>query len=168
MAKMTKCKTCGADMASSAKVCPACGAKNSKPIYKRVWFWIVVVIVVVIIASAAGGGKTSGESTQQSATAQTESVSTPKPEKYEIVGDLTTSSDAFSYSISGVIKNNSGKDLTYLQVEFNLYDANGNQLGTALANIDNLAKDGTWKFKAVGIDTDNAVASYKLAEITGY
>lgn len=28
MDKMTKCKTCGADIAKSAKVCPACGAKQ--------------------------------------------------------------------------------------------------------------------------------------------
>ena len=31
MSKMIKCKTCGADIASSAKSCPGCGAKNKKP-----------------------------------------------------------------------------------------------------------------------------------------
>ena len=39
MSKMKKCDTCGAEIAESAKRCPACGAKNKKPIYKRVWFW---------------------------------------------------------------------------------------------------------------------------------
>ena len=28
-----------------------------KPIYKRVWFWIVVVVVIGAIGSAANGGK---------------------------------------------------------------------------------------------------------------
>lgn len=33
MAKMKKCATCGADIASSAKACPKCGATNKKPIF---------------------------------------------------------------------------------------------------------------------------------------
>lgn len=44
----------------------------------------------------------------------------------------------------------------------------GNQIGTALANVNNLEKDGTWKFKALGMDVDGEIDSYKLAEITGY
>lgn len=50
MNKMTKCKSCGADITSSAKHCPSCGAKNKKPIYKRVWFWILVVVLLIAIA----------------------------------------------------------------------------------------------------------------------
>lgn len=49
MSKMTKCKSCGADIASSAKRCPSCGAKNKKPIYKRVWFWILMVVLLIAI-----------------------------------------------------------------------------------------------------------------------
>ena len=49
MNKMTKCKSCGADIASSAKHCPSCGAKNKKPIYKRVWFWILIVVLLIAI-----------------------------------------------------------------------------------------------------------------------
>lgn len=49
MSKMTKCKSCGGDIASSAKRCPSCGAKNKKPIYKRVWFWILVVVLLIAI-----------------------------------------------------------------------------------------------------------------------
>lgn len=45
--KMVKCKSCGADIASSAKHCPSCGAKNKKPIYKRVWFWILMVVLLI-------------------------------------------------------------------------------------------------------------------------
>lgn len=52
MAKMTKCKTCGAEIAKNAKVCVACGAKNKK----INWIlWAIVAVVVVIIASSAGG-----------------------------------------------------------------------------------------------------------------
>lgn len=47
--KIIKCKSCGADIASSAKHCPSCGAKNKKPIYKRIWFWILMVILLIAI-----------------------------------------------------------------------------------------------------------------------
>ena len=53
--KMTVCKSCGSEIASSAKTCPKCGAKNKKPIYKRVWFWILVAVLVLGIGGAAGG-----------------------------------------------------------------------------------------------------------------
>lgn len=41
------CKTCGATIAKNAKSCPKCGAKNKKPIYKRVWFWILIALVLI-------------------------------------------------------------------------------------------------------------------------
>lgn len=64
MNKMINCKTCGAEIAASAKSCPSCGAKNKPPIYKRVWFWLVIVFVVIpIIGGIAGGG---GDSTNSS------------------------------------------------------------------------------------------------------
>ncbi|NFN18342.1 DUF3862 domain-containing protein [Clostridium botulinum] len=56
MSKMIKCKTCGADIASSAKTCPSCGAKNKKPFYKKWWVWFIVVIVLI---GAAGSGANS-------------------------------------------------------------------------------------------------------------
>lgn len=60
--KMTKCKSCGNDLASSAKSCPNCGAKNKKPVFKKWWFWLIIVIVLIGIISAAGGGEdTNGE-----------------------------------------------------------------------------------------------------------
>ena len=55
-----------------------------------------------------------------------------------------------------------------MQVTYNLYDKDGVQLGTALANINNLEANGTWKFKAIGTGEGSQVASYKLVEITGW
>lgn len=54
MSKMKQCKVCSKEIASNAKMCPECGAKNKKPIYKRLWFYIVIFI---IIAAAVGGSK---------------------------------------------------------------------------------------------------------------
>lgn len=49
---MKKCKTCGAAIAKNAKRCPSCGAKNKKPIYKRIWFWILAIAVIAGIATS--------------------------------------------------------------------------------------------------------------------
>ena len=52
--KMVMCRNCGTPMAASAKLCPACGAKNKKPFYKRAWFIILAVIVVAGVISSVG------------------------------------------------------------------------------------------------------------------
>lgn len=72
--KMTKCKSCGNDIASSAKSCPNCGAKNKKPIFKKWWFWVVVVIVVLVIAGSSGDDDNSDVSTTSTNTLQSEVV----------------------------------------------------------------------------------------------
>lgn len=52
--KIKQCKVCGKEIAKSAKVCPYCGAKNKKPIYKRWWF--IVIIVLIVLGALFGGG----------------------------------------------------------------------------------------------------------------
>lgn len=158
MAKIIKCKTCGADMASNAKSCPGCGAKNKKPFYTKFWFWVLVLFVIGV-----AGNPSSSSSSNDAVVSNNQ---TTKKEKFEIVGDVTSESDQFATYISGVIKNNSGKDCSYVQITFNMYDADGNQVGTALDNINNLEKSGTWKFKAMSIEKE--ATSYKLAGITGF
>ena len=55
MSKMINCKSCGAEIASSAKSCPKCGAKNKKPIWKRIWVWILAVIILFAVIGGIGG-----------------------------------------------------------------------------------------------------------------
>ncbi|MDM0529776.1 Ltp family lipoprotein [Clostridium perfringens] len=52
MSKMKKCKVCSKEIASNAKSCPGCGAKNKKAIYKRPWF---IILAIIIIIGAVGG-----------------------------------------------------------------------------------------------------------------
>lgn len=82
--KMTNCKTCGAEIASNAKSCPHCGAKNKKPIFKKWWFWVVVVLIVIVAFS--GGGNDEGTAEQDSvpvsvAVTTTESQPADEPAK---------------------------------------------------------------------------------------
>ncbi len=67
MDKMTNCKICGADIAKSAKICPACGAKQKKPVVLIV---IAVIFAIGIIGAALGGNspeKVGNVGTQSSA-----------------------------------------------------------------------------------------------------
>lgn len=49
MKKLINCKTCGAQMARDAKVCPQCGAKNKMPAWAVFAITILIVIIVVTI-----------------------------------------------------------------------------------------------------------------------
>ena len=71
-----------------------------------------------------------------------------------------------TYTISGMLKNNPAQRPSYVQVSVNLYDEEGNQIGTAMDNINDLEAGGTWKFEAVSWEEGGA--SYRLAEITGF
>lgn len=82
--KMTICKHCGAEIAAGAKTCPKCGGKNKKPIYKRVWFWILVSVLVLGIGGAAGGSGGSDDSSTASSTEQSEAATEEKQEEPKI------------------------------------------------------------------------------------
>ena len=72
----------------------------------------------------------------------------------------------FRNDIVGVVKNNTDKEYDYLQISFTLYDAQGNVIDTAFANVNNIKPGGTWKFEAMFFEED--VASWELDEITGW
>lgn len=102
MSKLIKCKSCEKEISANAKSCPGCGAKNSKPFYKKAWFWILAVIVVAGIGGSGsdepevvskGEGATTETSTTQEDTTQT--VKTFK------VGD-TVELDDFRITVNGV------------------------------------------------------------------
>lgn len=53
---MVICRHCGAKIAKAAKVCPKCGGKNKKPIYKRWWFITLAVLLGISFIGSLGGG----------------------------------------------------------------------------------------------------------------
>lgn len=54
--KMVPCKNCKREIPANAKTCPYCGIKITKPVYKRVWFWIVIVVALIVVIGVIGGG----------------------------------------------------------------------------------------------------------------
>ena len=65
MSKMKICKNCNNAMPANMKICPACGAKNKKPFYKRWWFIFIVIIVLLGIIGSIGDNKKSDDADKQ-------------------------------------------------------------------------------------------------------
>lgn len=87
-----------------------------------------------------------------------------KPE-LELLESHQEKGDFISY-VAGTIKNNNDHKVSYVQIEINLYDKSGAQVGSTMANIANLDAQGTWKFKAMV--TEKTARSYKIKGITAF
>lgn len=72
----------------------------------------------------------------------------------------------FGGEITGTVVNRRSKKLGYVQIKFILYDASGAQVGTALANINDLEPGARWNFKATSFGTK--FKSYKFSELSGF
>lgn len=91
-----------------------------------------------------------------------EPVFVPDLELMEFSGET----DKFNRYVVGKIKNNTDKEYSYVQVEISLYDGEGNQVGSTLDNVNNLAAGGTWKFKAIIIE--DSATKFEIKNITGF
>lgn len=139
---------------------------------------VVIVIVVLVVIAAIGGtsdggsSSTSEGSSQQTAEQQTTQEQTDaedeQDEPYTVTDEELDTSNPYATYITGTLTNNTDNEVSYIQVEYNLYDADGAQIGTALANTNNLKAGGTWKFEAVGTASPDEVASYELVDVTGF
>lgn len=143
--------------------------KKKKPIGKIVLIVVVVLVALGAFGSLSGGDKGSDSSTSAGA-AKTEQTEEKKPEQepYTISDETLDTSNPYDAKITGTLVNNTDEDKSYLQIEYNLYDADGAQIGTALANIDNLKAGGTWKFEASSMENPEDVANWERVDVSGF
>ena len=180
------CKKCNASIPKYAESCPNCGA-NLKPVYKKGWFWVLIVLLVLLVGiggcsaacskavldstntlSTEDGNAPSAKSSSEGADAQ-DSSSSSAAAKYSITDEQLVDKGYGMYSITGTFTNTSGKQYSYVQVEYVLKDASGAQIGTGFANTNNLADGTPWKFEAYcSNSTDEAPASFELSDVTGW
>jgi RNA polymerase subunit RPABC4/transcription elongation factor Spt4 len=83
MAKTRYCKNCNTELVGKSNVCPTCGAVNKKPIYKRVWFWILILIVICGIGLSGGDDTDSADSGASNDVTSNEVVETAGDENSE-------------------------------------------------------------------------------------
>ena len=102
---------------------------------------------------------------EQQATEEAEAEANQKPD-LELVSYDHESAKYGNGAIVGIVKNNSSKDYNYVQNTFELFDDDGNTIGTAMANVAGLRSGATWKYRA-GI-LRKGMAEYRPQKLTGY
>lgn len=142
-------------------------AKGKKSIWKIVLVGLVVLVVIGAIGSGGSSESSDGGSTQEPQAQQVQE-SEPEPEPYTVADEAMDGSNPYYAYITGTLTNNTEDDKSYIQVSYNLYDADGAQIGTALANTNNLKAGGVWKFEAVSTVEPAEVASWELADVSGF
>ena len=174
---MKTCKDCGTEVSKSAKTCPKCGAKLKGGIGKVILIILAIIVVFGVAAGATGGNKKDSANINSSNSSQSSSSTTTTDEhandqayqiskKFETVSEPEMTIEYGYPKINGSLKNISGKDLSYAQIQFNLYDEDGAQIGSAWTNINNLDADGIWKYEATGLD--EGAVSFKMTEISAW
>ncbi len=129
-----KCRECSKEVSSSADKCPHCGVKlnSNSSIGMAIG---IFVIFVAYVAYSNFGGKSSTitvskpvASSVQQATSSNELTAT----------NLKFFNDGLLSKVTGIVKNTTGIKLDYVQVEINLYDESGAQVGSTMTNVNNL------------------------------
>lgn len=159
-------------MANETRSASTPAHRHDRPLFLNSWFWVFVVCICAAVTSTFDGAAV------QPAVTGALSYAAPQAEAALLTAEqgnvpaLSLLDDAVSaeqksgaLTLSGTIQNHSARDYSYAQVNFNLYDANGNQIGTASDCISNLKPSTIWNFSATAFDSQSRAASYELADI---
>lgn len=124
---------------------------------------VPIVLAIVGIVALAAIVSNSLNRRQQSGTGSASSGGTPA---LEVVNFEWGSGQYGTTVLVGTVRNNTGKTYSYVQVEFNLYDESGAQVGSTFANVNNLEPGGTWRFEAVVLE--HRASKARLKGVTGF
>ena len=126
---------------------------------------LVVLVCCVAVVGTSDGDTSSSDNGVQEQQEQQEVKRNTDVDKYQ-VQILDSRSDGFATYITGTLV--ADRDYTYVQILIPCYDADGNKLGDAIANVNNLNKGESWKFEAMSIDTDVASFDINKAEVDAF
>lgn len=155
--KLTNCTSCGAEIATSAKACPQCGAKIKRPITKKWWFWVLIVIVAAgIVGGASSGSGNGGDAKQPSGTEQPISYT-----HYNVT-------ELFDALKNNAMKAQSDFKDQYVEIEgyLDVVDSDGKYIGVGAApndynyilqNVQCYIKDDTQKQQIMEIGTESPI-----------
>lgn len=136
----------------------------------------IILTVVVVLCSLSVLGRmlnSDNNSSQQSYTqtqskaneSTTQTINKRKAE-LEVLEHSMCYNDYAKY-ICGTIINNTNRNISYAQVDINLYDRDNTLVDNTFDSITDLEANGKWKFKAP-ILYEYGVASYKIKDVTGF
>lgn len=69
--------------------------------------------------------------------------------------------------VRGEVVNKTGREVGYAQISFSGKDSSGAQVGTALANTNNLESGGRWKFDALFFGSEG-IRTVEMKDLTGF
>ena len=128
----------------------------------------LLVCLVACVAFMGGDSDTNSSDTNSSdswSQEQQEVKQNTDVDKYQ-VQILDSRSDGFATYITGTLV--ADRDYSYVQILIPCYDADGNKLGDAIANVNNLNKGESWKFEVMSIDTNVASFDINKAEVDAF
>jgi len=125
----------------------------------------VTIGVVVGIAGLIGLGLVVGN---YLASNQAPASAVPVPQGgLELIDTPKAVTNEYGYmEITGRVKNTSSKTYSYAQITFIVANNAGEQVGSAMANVNNVEAGATWKFRAVSLATGGT--KFKLGKISGW
>lgn len=136
-------------------------SQHNKSKKKKLWigiigFGILFIILISIASSLLGNSSSSTSKTKLEIS------------NVQLVTDYTEYL-GYSASIKGSAKNVTKRDFSYASIEYAVYDENGNNLGTAIDNINNLLSGDTWSFEATLLSFPSTrPLTYKLIDIKAF
>lgn len=165
--KMINCASCGAEIASSARACPQCGAKVKHPITKKWWFWALAAVVVIAIVGSTAGGSNDKPQTEKPSPSQTEQPTDMEPTgKVEYTHYQVT--ELFDALEANAMKAQSDFKDQYVEIEgyLSVIDSNGSYIGVGAApdnytyilqNVQCYIKNDTQKQQLMEMSTDSPI-----------
>ena len=140
---------------------------------------IPLVILVIALATGAGSStdttnkvdddNTTTEKAENDNQETKKQKETKTNERFTLLEHyVSDESNTFAMYIEGKVKNNRNKEYSYVQISFTTYDAEGNIIGSCFDNVNHLDANGTWKFKAICVESPDKIDHYEINEITGW
>lgn len=165
--KMTNCASCGAEIASSARACPQCGAKVKRPITKKWWFWVLAAVVVIAIIGSAAGGSNDKPQTEKPTPSQTEQPGDTDPAG-EVEYTHYQVTELFDALENNAMKAQSDFKDQYVEIEgyLSVIDSDGKYIGVGAApdnytyilqNVQCYIKNDTQKQQVMEMSTDSPI-----------
>jgi hypothetical protein len=136
--------------------------KSNETILTKIFIGVLIGVLVAVISPFIL--KQTGISKDGKRILQSSDVNSNKiPDNKDIVILESSLTKTYPYLIIGRIKNNSCNAYSFINIDINLYDKSGNQLGNTLAVTTNLEPKSIWAFKAP-VNEEN-VKFYKIIKV---
>ena len=88
--------------------------------------------------------------------------------EYEISGETLDDSNEYYAVMTVTFTNNSDEELSTISITYNLYDADGTQIGNAYASASNVAPGSSWAFEATSSVEPSEVASFERGDVSAW